>query len=143
MLTIGVGVRTWAAPLDNRNLPQADSGMPRRLDAERCTSSTRCPIPATFPSTPASTVATSTMQTKAEPIGPDTFFLATSPLRPIWRFRMYSLRYLPLAFVAALTSGALGSGPHGESLPDLLIGYTEHRTDLPGGRHTNVKTRRA
>jgi TolB protein len=26
--------------------------------------------------------------------------------------------------------------------PDLLIGYTEFRTDLPGGRHANVKTRR-
>src|SRR5262249_4301409 len=27
--------------------------------------------------------------------------------------------------------------------PDSFIGYTEHRTDLPGGRHANVKTRRA
>jgi hypothetical protein len=27
--------------------------------------------------------------------------------------------------------------------PDALIGYTEFRTDLPGGRHANVKTRRA
>jgi Tol biopolymer transport system component len=27
--------------------------------------------------------------------------------------------------------------------PDLLMGYTEFRTDLPGGRHANVKTRRA
>jgi Tol biopolymer transport system component len=27
--------------------------------------------------------------------------------------------------------------------PDRLIGYTEFRTDLPGGRHVNVKTRRA
>ena len=26
---------------------------------------------------------------------------------------------------------------------DALIGYTEFRTDLPGGRHANVKTRRA
>jgi hypothetical protein len=26
---------------------------------------------------------------------------------------------------------------------DALIGYTEFRTDLPGGRHAKVKTRRA
>jgi TolB protein len=57
---------------------------------------------------------------------------------------MHLLRYLPLAFVAAaLTSGTLLSGPQVESPPDALIGYTEHRTDLPGGRHANVKTRRA
>src|SRR5262249_46182072 len=30
-----------------------------------------------------------------------------------------------------------------EAPPDLLIGYTEFRTDLPGGRHANVATRRA
>lgn len=57
---------------------------------------------------------------------------------------MHFLRCLPLAFVAgALTSGTLLSGPQVESPPDLLIGYTEHRTDLSGGRHANVKTRRA
>src|SRR5262245_35070152 len=57
---------------------------------------------------------------------------------------MYFLRYLPLGFVAAaLTSGTVLSGPEVDSRPDLLIGYTEHRTDLPGGRHANVKTRRA
>jgi TolB protein len=57
---------------------------------------------------------------------------------------MYFLRYLSLALVAAaLSSGALRSGQQVEPLPDLLIGYTEHRTDLPGGRHANVKTRRA
>src|SRR2546426_961494 len=27
--------------------------------------------------------------------------------------------------------------------PDLLIGYTEFRTDLPGGRYVNIATRRA
>lgn len=27
--------------------------------------------------------------------------------------------------------------------PNLLIGYNEHRTDLPGGRHPNVSTNRA
>src|SRR4051794_41702419 len=57
---------------------------------------------------------------------------------------MQFLRYLLLASVAAaLTSGALLSAPQVDSPPDLLIGYTEHRTDLPGGRHANVKTRRA
>jgi len=56
---------------------------------------------------------------------------------------------LGVGFVAAtaeapaLSSGILRSGPRVEPLPDLLIGYTEHRTDLPGGRHANVKTRRA
>jgi Tol biopolymer transport system component len=53
-------------------------------------------------------------------------------------------RYLPLAFVAAaLASGALRADPQGEAPPELLIGYSEHRTDLPGGRHANVTTRRA
>src|SRR5262245_13013487 len=57
---------------------------------------------------------------------------------------MHFLRYFPLAFVAAaLTSGTLLSDPQADTPPDLLIGYTEHRTDLPGGRHANVKTRRA
>src|SRR6516165_1776298 len=57
---------------------------------------------------------------------------------------MYLLRCLPLVFVAAaLTSDSLQSGPQVESPPDLLIGYTEQRTNLPGGRHANVKTRRA
>src|SRR5262249_34069126 len=55
---------------------------------------------------------------------------------------MHFLRFLPLAFVAiALTSGTLRSQVEGP--PDFLIGYTAHRTDLPGGRHANVKTRRA
>src|SRR5262245_36671471 len=57
---------------------------------------------------------------------------------------MNSLRYTPLAFVAVvLSSGLLFSSPQVETPPDVLIGYTEHRTDLPGGRHANVKTRRA
>src|SRR5206468_8607420 len=30
-----------------------------------------------------------------------------------------------------------------DELPDTLIGYTEFRTDLPGGRYVNVVTRRA
>src|SRR5260221_13043905 len=60
------------------------------------------------------------------------------------RFRMHFLRYLSLALVAgALSSGALRSDQPVEPLPDLLIGYTEFRTDLPGGRYVNVATRRA
>src|ERR1700719_358121 len=57
---------------------------------------------------------------------------------------MHFLRYPLLTLVAAaLTSSILLSSPQVESPPDLLIGYTEVRTDLPGGRHANVKTRRA
>ena len=57
---------------------------------------------------------------------------------------MHFLRYLSLAFVAApLTPGILLSSPRVESPPDLLIGYTEFRTDLPGGRYVNEATMRA
>ena len=43
---------------------------------------------------------------------------------------MRLLRHIPLAFVAAaLTSGTVLSGPQTDLPPDLLIGYTEHRTD--------------
>src|SRR3954449_11228387 len=57
---------------------------------------------------------------------------------------MHFLRCLSVALVAAaLTSGTLRSGPQVESPPDLLIGYTELRTDLPGGRYVNVWTMRA
>jgi Tol biopolymer transport system component len=57
---------------------------------------------------------------------------------------MYFLRYVSLAFViAALTSGTLLSGPQVDSPPNLLIGYTEFRTDLPGGRYVSVATMRA
>jgi hypothetical protein len=42
---------------------------------------------------------------------------------------------------------ALGPAPlfaaDKDDAPDALIGYTEFRTDLPGGRHANVRTRRA
>ena len=57
---------------------------------------------------------------------------------------MHLLRYLPLALVAAaLLSSRLRSGPAAETPPDRLIGYTEFRTDLPGGRYVNVVTMRA
>ena len=57
---------------------------------------------------------------------------------------MHFLRYLSFALMAAaLSSGALRSSPPAEPLPGLLIGYTELRTDLPGGRYVNEWTRRA
>jgi TolB protein len=57
---------------------------------------------------------------------------------------MHFLRYLPLAVLAAvLGSGILLSSPQVEAPPDLLIGYTELRTNLPDGRHANVMTMRA
>jgi Tol biopolymer transport system component len=45
--------------------------------------------------------------------------------------------------LAALVAAALFAAGQDDTPPDFLIGYTEHRTDLPGGRHANVKTRRA
>jgi TolB protein len=57
---------------------------------------------------------------------------------------MYFPRYFSIALAAAAqNSGVLQSSPRVESLPDLLIGYTELRTDLPGGRYVNVATMRA
>lgn len=57
---------------------------------------------------------------------------------------MHFLRCLPLALVAAvLTSDTFGSGPQVEAPPDLLIGYTQFRTDVPGGRYVNEWTMRA
>ena len=57
---------------------------------------------------------------------------------------MHFLRCLSLSLVAAaLLAGALRSSPRGEPPPDLLIGYSELRTDLPGGRYVNVATMRA
>jgi hypothetical protein len=57
---------------------------------------------------------------------------------------MHFMRCLPLVVVAdALTPGTPRSSPPVEPPPDLLIGYTEFRTDLPGGRYVNVATMRA
>ena len=48
---------------------------------------------------------------------------------------MHFLRHLSVALVvAAFPSGTLRSSPPTEPLPDLLIGYTEFRIDLPAGR---------
>src|SRR5207244_8822141 len=44
---------------------------------------------------------------------------------------------------AALGPAALFAADRDDTPPAALIGYTEFRTDLPGGRHANVKTRRA
>src|SRR5436309_10481564 len=44
--------------------------------------------------------------------------------------------------VAALGPGAPAADKD-DAPPDLLIGYTEFRTDLPGGRYVNSWTRRA
>src|SRR6266545_2460737 len=46
------------------------------------------------------------------------------------------------AAAAALGPGALAADKD-DAPPDLLIGYTEYRTDLPGGRYVNVATMRA
>jgi TolB protein len=56
---------------------------------------------------------------------------------------MHFLRYLSVALVAAVTSGAIRSSPPADALPDLFIGYTEFRTDLPGGRYVSEATFRA
>src|SRR5262249_56029332 len=56
---------------------------------------------------------------------------------------MHLMRCLSLVLVAAaLTPGTLLPSPRANPPIDLLIGYTELRTDLPGGRHANVKTMR-
>lgn len=44
---------------------------------------------------------------------------------------------------AALGPAALFAADRDDTPPDRLIGYTEFRTDLPGGRYVNVVTRRA
>jgi hypothetical protein len=43
----------------------------------------------------------------------------------------------------AVGLAALFAAGQDDTPPDALIGYTEFRTDLPGGRHANVQTRRA
>src|SRR5215468_5618627 len=46
-----------------------------------------------------------------------------------------------VAAAAAFSPGFLRAAD--DKPPDLLIGYTEFRTDLPGGRYVNIRTRRA
>lgn len=47
------------------------------------------------------------------------------------------------ATAAALGPGLLRAADGDDKPPDLLIGYTEFRTDLPGGRYVNKSTMRA
>jgi Tol biopolymer transport system component len=54
---------------------------------------------------------------------------------------MYRGCWLPVVF--ALLSGAQAAANSDTAWPDCLIGYTEMRTDLPGGRHANIVTMRA
>src|SRR5262245_11078842 len=49
--------------------------------------------------------------------------------------------FLRLGAAAVFDPGFLRAAD--DNPPDLLIGYTEFRTDLPGGRYVNVATRRA
>jgi len=57
---------------------------------------------------------------------------------------MHHLRYFSLALVATVLGlGFLRADDADDKPPDLLIGYTEFRTDLPGGRYVNVATMRA
>jgi Tol biopolymer transport system component len=44
---------------------------------------------------------------------------------------------------AAVSQGCLASALQAESPPAALVGYTQLRTNLPGGRHVNVATMRA
>jgi hypothetical protein len=61
-----------------------------------------------------------------------------------WGFCMHFSRCISLSMVAtALSFGTIRSDQSGEPLPDLLIGYTEFRTDQPGGRYPNEWTMRS
>jgi Tol biopolymer transport system component len=50
---------------------------------------------------------------------------------------------LALALMPANVYAGEPAANRDDTPPDALIGYTELRTDLPGGRHANVKTMRA
>jgi Tol biopolymer transport system component len=51
--------------------------------------------------------------------------------------------FLLTSTAAVLGPAALFASDRDAVPPDLLIGYSEHRTDLPGGRYVNDVTRRA
>src|SRR5262245_34060748 len=51
--------------------------------------------------------------------------------------------FLCTGAAAALGPAALFAADRDDTPPDRLIGYTEHRTDLPGGRYVNIVTMRA
>jgi TolB protein len=48
-----------------------------------------------------------------------------------------------LLLLVTVVAGAGGPAAGADPPPDLLVGYTELRTDQPGGRHANVATMRA
>src|SRR5688572_13091090 len=49
-----------------------------------------------------------------------------------------------LRFAVGVVLAIVSASPlQGEPSPEQLIGYTELRTNLPGGRHANVRTMRA
>ena len=50
-----------------------------------------------------------------------------------------ALPLVPLLLAAAVSASAAADPPRAQA----LVGYTEFRTDLPGGRHANVATMRA
>jgi Tol biopolymer transport system component len=57
---------------------------------------------------------------------------------------MHFARYLAVVLVvAAICPGCLRAADADHKPPDLLIGYTEFRTNLPGGRYVNQATFRA
>jgi Tol biopolymer transport system component len=56
---------------------------------------------------------------------------------------MPALRCILVALVAVVLSGIALAAPPADPVPDLLVGYTEFSTNLPGGRHGNVVTMRA
>src|SRR5262245_36512179 len=51
--------------------------------------------------------------------------------------------FFRITTAAALGPGALLADDKDAAPPDLLVGYTEFQTDLPGGRYVNVATMRA
>ena len=61
--------------------------------------------------------------------------------------RRSTRKYPPATILMVLSAWWLAwpslAGADSPRRPDRLIGYTEFRTDLPGGRHANVRTKRA
>src|SRR5262249_39184959 len=51
--------------------------------------------------------------------------------------------FLRLGAAATVLGSGVLTAEEAEAPPTTLIGYAEFRTNLPGGRHINIKTRRA
>src|SRR5262245_19687228 len=58
-------------------------------------------------------------------------------------FRASASNFMALLPAASLAGEPAAVADPDDMPPDVLTGYTEHRTDLPGGRHANIKTGRA